>query len=134
MANNCSYPRLSYWYTTEIPQSMCYLSICLSIYLSTYLFIYLSIYLSIHTLIFLSQVVTEPPNGLKLNLRNTYYKIPSHALKDCLHVAFKPLVFTLAFFHAVVQERRKYGKVYYINDSIDRCTDRYIDRWINRYR
>ena len=58
------------------------------------------------------KVVTEPPNGLKLNLRNTYFKIPSAALKSgCPHPAFKPLVYTLAFFHAVVQERRKYGKV-----------------------
>ena len=58
------------------------------------------------------KVVTEPPNGLKLNLRNTYFKIPSASLKDCCpHPAFKPLVYTLAFFHAVVQERRKYGRV-----------------------
>ena len=59
------------------------------------------------------KVVTEPPNGLKLNLRNTYFKIPSASLKDtaCPHSAFKPLVYVLAFFHAVVQERRKYGKV-----------------------
>ena len=57
------------------------------------------------------KVVTEPPNGLKLNLRNTYHKIPSAGLKECPHPAFKSLVYTLAFFHAVVQERRKYGKV-----------------------
>lgn len=58
------------------------------------------------------KVVTEPPNGLKLNLRNTYFKIPSATLKDtCPHPSFKPLVYTLAFFHAVVQERRKYGRV-----------------------
>ena len=57
-------------------------------------------------------MVTEPPNGLKLNLRNTYFKIPSAALKECCpHPAFKPLVYNLAFFHAVVQERRKYGRV-----------------------
>ena len=57
------------------------------------------------------KVVTEPPNGLKLNLRGTYFKTPSQALKDCPHTAFKPLVYVLAFFHAVVQERRKYGKI-----------------------
>ena len=57
------------------------------------------------------KVVTEPPNGLKLNLRNTFYKIPSAQLKISPHPAFKSLVYTLAFFHAVVQERRKYGKV-----------------------
>ena len=57
------------------------------------------------------QVVTEPPNGLKLNMRSTYFKITSTALSECEHPAFSSLVFTLAFFHAVVQERRKYGKV-----------------------
>ena len=57
------------------------------------------------------KVVTEPPNGLKLNLRNTYFKISAMALAECTHSAFPALVFVLAFFHAVVQERRKYGKV-----------------------
>ncbi|XP_054248884.1 dynein axonemal heavy chain 10 [Indicator indicator] len=57
------------------------------------------------------KVVTEPPNGLKLNMRATYFKIPQEALEQCPHPAFKPLVYVLAFFHAVVQERRKFGKV-----------------------
>ncbi|XP_063540762.1 dynein axonemal heavy chain 10 [Cydia strobilella] len=57
------------------------------------------------------KVVTEPPNGLKLNLRNTYFKMRAHALEECTHPAFKKLVYVLAFFHAVVQERRKYDKI-----------------------
>ncbi|XP_060580911.1 dynein axonemal heavy chain 10-like isoform X1 [Ruditapes philippinarum] len=57
------------------------------------------------------KVVTEPPNGLKLNLRNTYHKISNTALTECPHQAFPALIFVLAFFHAVVQERRKYGKI-----------------------
>lgn len=57
------------------------------------------------------QVVTEPPNGLKLNLRNTYHKISNTGLTECPHQAFPSLIFVLAFFHAVVQERRKYGKI-----------------------
>ncbi|XP_027593384.2 dynein heavy chain 10, axonemal isoform X1 [Pipra filicauda] len=57
------------------------------------------------------KVVTEPPNGLKLNMRATYFKIPQEALEQCPHPAFKSLVYVLAFFHAVVQERRKFGKV-----------------------
>ena len=56
-------------------------------------------------------MVTEPPNGLKLNMRATYFKISSETLMSCPHPAFRSLVYVLAFFHAVVQERRKYGKI-----------------------
>uniref|UniRef100_G3SMY8 Dynein axonemal heavy chain 10 n=1 Tax=Loxodonta africana TaxID=9785 RepID=G3SMY8_LOXAF len=57
------------------------------------------------------KVVTEPPNGLKLNMRATYFKISHEMLEQCPHPAFKALVYVLAFFHAVVQERRKFGKI-----------------------
>lgn len=57
------------------------------------------------------QVVTEPPNGLKLNMRATYSKISPESLATCPHPAFRSLVYVLSFFHAVVQERRKYGKI-----------------------
>ena len=59
------------------------------------------------------KVVSEPPNGLKLNLRATFSKIADVALteEECPHVAYRPLVYTLAFFHAIVQERRKYGRI-----------------------
>ncbi len=57
------------------------------------------------------KIVTEPPNGLKLNMINSYSKITDDMLNQCPHKAFKPLVYVLSFFHAVVQERRKYGKV-----------------------
>lgn len=57
------------------------------------------------------KVVTEPPNGLKLNLRNTYFKMRPNTLDSCTHHAFRSLVYVLAFFHAVVQERRKYDKI-----------------------
>uniref|UniRef100_A0A7N8Y270 Dynein axonemal heavy chain 10 n=1 Tax=Mastacembelus armatus TaxID=205130 RepID=A0A7N8Y270_9TELE len=57
------------------------------------------------------KVVTEPPNGLKLNMRATYSKISYETLTACPHPAFRSLVYVLVFFHAVVQERRKYGKI-----------------------
>lgn len=53
----------------------------------------------------------EPPNGLKLNMKATFSKISNEMLNACPHSAFKSLVYVLAFFHAVVQERRKYGKI-----------------------
>jgi len=57
------------------------------------------------------KVVTEPPNGLKLNMRQSYSKVEEADLASCPHKRFRPLVYTLAFFHAVVQERRKYGRI-----------------------
>ncbi|ETN61879.1 dynein heavy chain 10, axonemal [Anopheles darlingi] len=61
------------------------------------------------------KVVTEPPNGLKMNLRATFFKLRQQTLDSCPHPAFKPLAYVLAFFHAVPDqrssERRKYGKL-----------------------
>ncbi|XP_026687737.1 dynein heavy chain 10, axonemal-like, partial [Diaphorina citri] len=57
------------------------------------------------------KVVTEPPNGLKLNIKNTYFKMRSDVLETCAHPKYKDLIYVLAFFHAVVQERRKYDKI-----------------------
>ena len=57
------------------------------------------------------KVVFEPPDGLKMNMTMNFVKVTEEVLEECPHPAFKPLVFTLAFFHAVVQERRKYGKL-----------------------
>ncbi|KAH8057484.1 dynein light chain binding protein [Aureococcus anophagefferens] len=57
------------------------------------------------------KVVTEPPDGLKLNMRATFSKIDQTVLDECPHPAFRPCLFVLAWLHAVVQERRKYGKI-----------------------
>ncbi|CAF4691617.1 unnamed protein product, partial [Rotaria sp. Silwood1] len=83
------------------------------------------------------KVVTEPPNGLKLNLRNTYFKIPGQAFTDCPSDAFQSLVFVLAFFHAVVQERRKYDKIgwnvsYDFNESDFRVCMQILDTYLSK--
>uniref|UniRef100_A0A336KTI1 CSON011058 protein n=1 Tax=Culicoides sonorensis TaxID=179676 RepID=A0A336KTI1_CULSO len=80
------------------------------------------------------KVVTEPPSGLKMNLKASVHKLTQTVLDSCSHTAFKPLLYVLTFFHAVVQvtplvtvtnlvyyyyiyrissfkERRKYGKL-----------------------
>ena len=57
------------------------------------------------------KVVTEPPDGLKLNMRATYSRIDATVLEECPHWAFRPCLYVLAFLHAVVLERRKYGKI-----------------------
>lgn len=57
------------------------------------------------------KVVTEPPSGLQLNMQQSFSTISEEQFEECPHEAFQPLVYVLAFFHAVVQERRKYGKI-----------------------
>ncbi|KZC13452.1 Dynein heavy chain 10, axonemal [Dufourea novaeangliae] len=57
------------------------------------------------------KVVTEPPSGLKLNLENTYFKMSLQTLESCNHPVYKHLIYVLAFYHAVVQERRRYDKI-----------------------
>ena len=80
------------------------------------------------------QVVTEAPNGLKLNLRSTFHKISNTALSDCPHAAFPPLVYVLGFFHAVVQERRKYGKIgWNINYDFNESDFRVCMQLLNTY-
>ncbi|XP_076108254.1 dynein axonemal heavy chain 10-like isoform X2 [Mytilus galloprovincialis] len=83
------------------------------------------------------KVVTEPPNGLKLNLRGTYHKISATALSECPHPAFPALVFVLGFFHAVVQERRKYGKIgwnigYDFNESDHRVCMQILNTYLTK--
>ncbi|KAI8916282.1 dynein heavy chain and region D6 of dynein motor-domain-containing protein [Gorgonomyces haynaldii] len=83
------------------------------------------------------KVVTEPPNGLKLNLRSSYYKLTEEHLADCSHESFRPLVYVLAFFHAVVQERGKYGKIgwnvkYDFNESDFRVSNTILRTYLNK--
>ncbi len=68
------------------------------------------------------KVVTEPPDGLKLNMRSSFSRISPEMATSCTHPSFRPLLYVLCFYHAVVQERRKYGKIgwnvrYDFNDS-----------------
>lgn len=53
----------------------------------------------------------EPPDGLKANMSSTLSKLSDQDLSICSHDAFKPLVYVVSFLHAIIQDRRKYGKI-----------------------
>ncbi|KAL7729890.1 hypothetical protein ACLKA6_014739 [Drosophila palustris] len=83
------------------------------------------------------KVVTEPPNGLKLNLRSTYFKVRQDRLEACSHRAYRSLIYVLAFFHAVVQERRKYDKLgwniaYDFNDTDFEVCNEILRNYLSR--
>jgi len=68
------------------------------------------------------KIVTEPPDGLKQNMRSSLSKIDQSMLDECPHEAFRPILYVLTWLHAVLLERCKYGKIgwnvdYDFNDS-----------------
>jgi dynein heavy chain len=57
------------------------------------------------------KVVTEPPEGVRLNMKQTYTKVTDADLDSCDHWTYRSLMFVLSFFHAIVQDRRKFGRI-----------------------
>ena len=69
------------------------------------------------------KLTNEPPKGIKSNVLKTYNEMPFEKLSSCTKlVPWRKLIFSLSFFHAVIQERRKFGPLgwnilYEFNDS-----------------
>jgi len=76
------------------------------------------------------KLTNEPPRGIRANLMRSYASLSQQDLELQTHaesesemdVVYRRLLFTLSFFHAVIQERRKFGalgfnKAYEFNDS-----------------
>ena len=58
------------------------------------------------------KITNEPPKGLKANLSRTFQDISQEAYDVCKkQVEYRRLLFSLAFFHAVILERRKFGPI-----------------------
>ena len=69
------------------------------------------------------KITNEPPRGIQANLRQTYQSLDEQWFEGCQRPQeFKKTMFSLAFFHAIVQERRKFGPLgwnipYQFNES-----------------
>jgi len=58
------------------------------------------------------KMTMEPPTGLRSNLMRTYANLDNRTLSDCAKPdAFKKLLFAFSYFHALVQDRRKFGAI-----------------------
>ncbi|OMJ85153.1 hypothetical protein SteCoe_13621 [Stentor coeruleus] len=58
------------------------------------------------------KMTIEPPQGLRSNLLLSYSTVDDKDLDDCNKIdAFKTLFFGFCFFHAIVQDRRKFGPI-----------------------
>lgn len=69
------------------------------------------------------KMTTEPPRGIKNNMKRTFAEFSQSFLDDVKKPdIWRKLVFGISFFHAIVQERRKFGPLgwnisYEFNDS-----------------
>lgn len=58
------------------------------------------------------KMTLEPPTGLRQNILRTYETFDSKDFEDCTKPeAYKKLMFGFSFFHAIVQDRRKFGAI-----------------------
>jgi len=57
------------------------------------------------------KVVTEEGEGMKMKMRSVLGLIDQSFLDSCPHPRIGVLMFCLSFFHAVILDRRKYGKI-----------------------
>jgi len=58
------------------------------------------------------KITNEPPKGVRANLARTFQDISSEAYECCSKGReYKKLLFCLAFFHASILERRKFGAI-----------------------
>ncbi|XP_037101848.1 dynein heavy chain 6, axonemal [Syngnathus acus] len=73
------------------------------------------------------KVTNEPPKGLRANIRRAFTEISHDFFEDhLLGLDWKKMVFGICFFHAVIQERKKFGPLgwnipYEFSDSDREC-------------
>ncbi|KAL6467190.1 hypothetical protein MHYP_G00249940 [Metynnis hypsauchen] len=73
------------------------------------------------------KVTNEPPKGLRANVRRAFTEISSTFFEEhILGRKWRKIIFGLCFFHAIIQERKKFGPLgwnirYEFNDSDREC-------------
>eukprot|EP00924_Labyrinthula_sp_SR-Ha-C_P001265 maker-scaffold_7-snap-gene-19.73-mRNA-1 protein AED:0.01 eAED:0.01 QI:0/0/0/1/1/1/2/0/4142 len=85
------------------------------------------------------KLVKEPPSGLRSNLKSAYYNLTNEAINVTNKPeVFRKLIFGLCFFHALIQERRKFGPLgwnipYEFNETDLEISIRQLELYINKY-
>ncbi|XP_071942686.1 dynein axonemal heavy chain 6-like [Antedon mediterranea] len=73
------------------------------------------------------KVTNEPPKGLRANIRRAFFELtPTHFEEHILGIKWRKMIFGVCLFHAIIQERKKFGPLgwnikYEFNDSDRMC-------------
>lgn len=85
------------------------------------------------------KMTTEPPKGLKANLKRMYHIITENKFKVCqAQEKYKKLVFSLCYFHSVLLERKKFQQlgwniIYSFNDSDFEVSEHLLSIYLDEY-
>lgn len=86
------------------------------------------------------KLTTEPPKGLRANLLRLYNTVDDASYGECKSVAkYQKLLFTLAYFHSVLLERRKFRTLglnipYDFNDTDFKVSDDLLKSYLDAYK
>nr|XP_034179953.1 dynein heavy chain 2, axonemal [Osmia lignaria] len=85
------------------------------------------------------KMTTEPPKGLKANMKRLYGLITEHQFEVCeAKSKYKKLLFSLIFFHAILLERKKFQQlgwnvIYSFNDSDFVVSENLLQVYLDEY-
>ncbi|XP_035375794.1 dynein heavy chain 2, axonemal [Electrophorus electricus] len=85
------------------------------------------------------KMTTEPPKGLKANMKRLYQLVTEAKFSRCTRlVVYRKLLFALCFFHSVLLERKKFLQlgwniVYSFNDSDFEVSENLMSLYLDEY-
>ncbi|EDQ90997.1 uncharacterized protein MONBRDRAFT_20211 [Monosiga brevicollis MX1] len=85
------------------------------------------------------KMTTEPPNGIKANMKRLYNTISEEQFERCnASSKYKKLMFSLTFFHSILLERRKFQMLgwnvqYPFNDSDFEVSENLLALFLDEY-
>lgn len=86
------------------------------------------------------KMTTEPPKGLRANLLRLYNTVDDASYAECKTAAkYQKLLFSLAYFHSVLLERRKFRTLglnipYDFNDTDFKVSDDLLKSYLDAYK
>ncbi|TRY86535.1 hypothetical protein DNTS_031645, partial [Danionella cerebrum] len=85
------------------------------------------------------KITTEPPRGVKWNMKRLYQRVPEAQFSRCSRPPlYRKLLFSLCFFHSIILERRKFLQlgwniIYSFNDSDFEVSENLLSLYLDEY-